>query len=177
MNSELKRIIEQERILYIPHVKSLKNRFMVWFTHAEEYRIFRFMCALRKAEYYKTRNKVLYAYWIRNTNIRGEALGFSIPAGVLGKNVHIFHTGSIIINLKSAVGDGCLFHGENCIGNNGKDNKCPILGKRVELGVGAKIIGNVILADDIKIGANAVVTESFLEPGITIAGIPAKKIK
>ena len=177
MNRELKRIIDEERQIYIPHIKSVKNRLMGRFTHAEEYMIYRFICALRKAEYYQNRSKLLYVYWIRKANIRGESLGFSIPAGVLGKGVKIFHSGSIVINSFSTVGDGCLFHGENCIGNNGKDNKCPKLGKRVELGVGAKIIGDVVLADDIRIGANAVVTKSFLEPGITIAGIPAKRIR
>lgn len=52
-----------------------------------------------------------------------------------------------------------------------------MLGKNVDLGIGAKIIGGVTIADNIKIGANAVVTKSFTEPGITIAGVPAKKIK
>ena len=177
MNIELKQIIDNERELYIPHIKSLKNRIMAWFTHAEEYRIFCYISALRKAEYYKDKNRFFYVYWLRKMNILGETLGFFIPAGVLGKGVKIFHGGSIIINLFSVVGDGCLFHGDNCIGNNGLDNKCPTLGKNVELGVGAKVIGDVTLADNIIIGANAVVTKSFLEPGITIAGIPAKRIK
>jgi serine O-acetyltransferase len=47
----------------------------------------------------------------------------------------------------------------------------------VELGIGAKVIGGVTLADNIRVGANAVVTKSFLEPGITIAGVPAVKVK
>lgn len=45
------------------------------------------------------------------------------------------------------------------------------------LGAGAKIIGNVTIADNIKIAAGAVVVCSFFEPGITIAGVPAKKVK
>ena len=44
------------------------------------------------------------------------------------------------------------------------------------VGAGAKIIGNVKIADNIKIAAGAVVVNSFMEPGITIAGIPARKI-
>ena len=177
MNNELKQIIKCERELYIPHIKSLKNKIMAWYTHAEEYRIFRYISMLRKAEYYKDRSKFFYAYWLRKMNILGEALGFFIPAGVLGRGVKIFHSGNIIINSFSIVGDGCLFHGDNCIGNNGLNNKCPVLGKNIELGIGAKIIGDVTLADNITIGANAVVTKSFLEPGITIAGVPAKKIR
>ena len=56
-------------------------------------------------------------------------------------------------------------------------NDAPKIGNNVEIGFGAVIIGKVIIADGIKIGANSVVTKSFLEPNITIAGVPAKKIK
>ena len=34
------------------------------------------------------------------------------------------------------------------------------------------IIGNIKIADDIVIGANALVNKSFLEKGIVIAGVP-----
>ena len=44
------------------------------------------------------------------------------------------------------------------------------------IGVGVVIIGDVEIADNIVIGANAVVNKSFSEPGITIAGVPARKI-
>lgn len=53
----------------------------------------------------------------------------------------------------------------------------PTIGNNVEIGFGAVIIGKIKIADGIKIGANSVVTKSFLEPNITIAGVPAKKIK
>lgn len=54
--------------------------------------------------------------------------------------------------------------------------KCPQIGNNVEIGVGAKVIGNITIADNIKIGANAVVTKSFDEEGITLVGIPARKL-
>ena len=38
------------------------------------------------------------------------------------------------------------------------------------------IIGNITIADDVVIGANAVVIHSITEPGITVAGNPAKKV-
>ena len=69
-------------------------------------------------------------------------------------------------------------HGNNCIGNAGPhDLRCPIIGDNVMVGVGAKIIGNVNIADGIKIAAGAVVVHSFDEPNITNAGVPAKKVK
>lgn len=177
MNHELKQTLRAERALYIPHIKSLKNRIMAVYTHNEEYQIYRFICALRCAEFYKDKNKLLFAYYLRKSNIRGNRLGYFIAPGVLGRGVRLYHRGDIIINSVSVIGDGCLFHGDNCVGNNGIDNRCPVLGKNVELGIGAKVIGGVTLADGIRVGANAVVTRSFEEPGITIAGIPAVKVK
>lgn len=46
----------------------------------------------------------------------------------------------------------------------------------IYLGTGCKIMIGVQLNDGIIVGANAVVTKSFLEPNIVLAGIPAKKI-
>ena len=53
---------------------------------------------------------------------------------------------------------------------------CPIIGDNVWIGPGVKIYGGIQIADDIQIGANAVVTKSFKEPGITIGGVPAIKL-
>ncbi|HEY3363291.1 MAG TPA: hypothetical protein VGK06_16105 [Methanosarcina sp.] len=50
------------------------------------------------------------------------------------------------------------------------------MGNNVYIGPGAKIFGNIVIADNIAIGANSVVNKSFYERGISIAGIPAKKI-
>ena len=38
------------------------------------------------------------------------------------------------------------------------------------------IVGDVHLGNDIAVGANAVITKSFLEDKITLGGVPAKKI-
>lgn len=177
MKPELKKILNEERNLYIPHIKSLKNRIMAIFTHCEEYEIYKFICNLRKSEYYLYKNKLLHVFYLRRTNILGLKLGYFIPPGCLGKNVMLFHMGNIIINIQSKIGNGCKLHGDNCIGNNGLDNKCPVLSDNVELGIGAKVIGDVFLAEGIIVGANSVVTKSFYEPNITIAGVPARKIE
>lgn len=109
----------------------------------------------------------------------GGATGISISHGNIGKGFRIWHYGSIIINGKAIIGENCQLHGNNCIGNKGlmHDDEVPTIGNNVDIGVGAVVLGKVYVADDIKIGANAVVTKSFYEKGITIAGIPAVKIK
>ena len=50
------------------------------------------------------------------------------------------------------------------------------LGNNVYIGPGAKIFGDIKIADGIAIGANSVVNKSFTEPNIGIAGVPAQKI-
>ena len=64
----------------------------------------------------------------------------------------------------------------NCIGNNGRDisNKnVPVLGNRIDVGVGASIIGAVKIADNVKIGAGAVVCKSCEKEKAVLVGIPA----
>ena len=89
----------------------------------------------------------------------------------------IYHHGSVIVNGNARVGKNCCLHGDNCIGNDGKTNGTPVLGDNVELGVGAKVIGEITIANNITIAAGAVVVDSFLEEGITIGGVPARRLK
>ncbi|MCD7894953.1 MAG: hypothetical protein LUG60_14855 [Erysipelotrichaceae bacterium] len=106
----------------------------------------------------------------------GIKLGFTIPINVFGPGLNIHHYGYIVVNAHVRVGENCnIQQGVNIGQNYGKDN-CPIIGNNIYIGPGAKIFGKVTIADNIAIGANAVVTHSFYEEGITIAGCPAKKI-
>ncbi len=55
------------------------------------------------------------------------------------------------------------------------------LGKRVYVGTGANIINGtedspILIADDVVIGAGACVTKSITEEGVTVVGVPAKRI-
>ena len=61
---------------------------------------------------------------------------------------------------------------------NGIDiEKAPIIKDNVDIGVGAKIIGDIVVEENIIIGANAIVRKNFDEKDIIIAGVPAKKIR
>lgn len=51
----------------------------------------------------------------------------------------------------------------------------PTIGNRCFIGAGAKIIGNIIIGDDVVIGANAVVTKD-IPSGSVVGGVPAKII-
>jgi serine O-acetyltransferase len=111
----------------------------------------------------------------RRRNRMGLKLGIEIPVNRVASGVRIAHP-NVILN--GYVGEDCVFHGNNVLGNKrtGDGAAIPKLGKNVDVGVGAMIIGDVEIADGCVIGAGAVVTKSFLQRGTVIAGVPAKEI-
>lgn len=103
-------------------------------------------------------------------------LGFTIPLNVFGPGLCIAHRGTIVINKDTRVGENCRIHACTNIGSGRGGVSAPQIGNNVYIGPGAKIFGDITIADNIAIGANSVVNKSFYEKGISIAGVPAKKI-
>ena len=71
---------------------------------------------------------------------------------------HGFH--GIFISKNAKIGDGCtIFHqvtiGAECCKKSG--GGAPTIGKNCYIGAGAKIIGNVVVGNNVRIGANAIV--------------------
>lgn len=107
-----------------------------------------------------------------------NSYGIELPYTVqLGRRVIIEHQSGIVIHGYCSIGDDCIIRQGVTMGNRYLDRPfdAPKLGKRVNVGAGAKIFGNVTIGDDVNIGANAVVL-SDIPPGKTAVGIPAKII-
>lgn len=144
--------------------------------------VWKFQVALRKKEYYKNQRgakrllllPLAFLAYYRCDSL-GVKLGFSIPCNVFDKGLSIAHYGTIGVNGTSVIGRNCRIHEGVTIGST-NGSLGPKLGNNVFIGTGAKIIGDVTIADDVAIGANAVVVRSILEPGTTWGGIPARKI-
>ena len=140
--------------------------------------VYKFLKLLRKEEYYYNNNcKLRFLYYHRKRNKLGIKLGLEIWEGSFKEGLRIEHAGNIVVNGKAKIGKNCILHGRNCIGNDGKSSACPVIGDNVRLGVGARVLGDVKIADNVTIAAGAVVVHSFEESGITIAGVPAKRVK
>lgn len=143
----------------------------------------RYIKYLRKCEYHynnKTKSvchKLLYLWYRRKKNILGSQIGIEIWENSFDMGLIIHHNGNIVVNRDCRIGKNCELHGDNCLGNAGDGSNVPIIGNNVNIGVGAKIIGKITLADNIKIGANAVVNKSFYESNITIVGVPGHKVE
>ncbi len=144
--------------------------------------IWRFQRLLRKMEYTRNcRRSALWRPYHSLLSIRfhrmSTRLGFTIPPNVFGPGLAIAHRGTIVVNSWARVGANCRLHVCVNIGSEaGTDERAPQIGDNVYIGPGAIIYGPILVADGIAIGANAVVTHSFEEPWITIAGAPARRI-
>lgn len=105
----------------------------------------------------------------------GVKLGFDIPPNTCGPGLRINHYGNIIINPGVRIGEWCDIHQGVNIGTDFSGG-VPELGDNVWIGPGAKLYGDIVIGNKCAIGANAVVNKSFPEEGITIAGVPARKV-
>jgi serine O-acetyltransferase len=145
--------------------------------------VWKFQRLLRKVEYYTNCKKDIFSkifvsylnYRLYKQSIR---LGFWIPVNVFGPGLSIgFYSGPIVVNYKSTIGENCrISQGVTIGGGADLEHKGPTIGNNVFIGPGAVIIGPLKIGDNIAIGANSFVNKSFTEKGITIAGVPAKKV-
>ena len=175
---EYKYYLEQDRIAsQIPPFDTLSSKIKNLFFPNEQWR---FIKALRFLEYCDNVIKgkfggviwLLAKYRFRRISIK---YGYSIPINVFGPGLSLPHRGNIIINPNTQIGENCRIHvGVNIGAHKGK---APKIGNNVYIGPGAIIFGDITIADNISIGANATVNKSFYESNVVIAGTPAKIVK
>jgi serine O-acetyltransferase len=102
--------------------------------------------------------------------------GIDLPYTVsLGRRVIIEHSSAIVIHGNARIGDGCILRQGVTLGNRSlhRPLDAPQLGASVNVGAGAKILGNVKIGDHAQIGANSVVL--FDVPArAAVMGVPAR---
>ena len=100
------------------------------------------------------------------------------PGATIGKRVFFDHGMGIVIGETAEIGDDCvIYHGVTLGGTSAtRSKRHPTLKNGVVIGAGAKILGNITLGENVKIGANSVVLKSIPDNRVAV-GIPAKIIK
>jgi serine O-acetyltransferase len=85
------------------------------------------------------------------------------PGAKIGRRLVIDHGMGVVIGETSEIGNDCIiFHGVTLGGVKFDPVKRhPTVGNRVLIGAGAKILGPVVIGDDAKVGANAVLTKDL----------------
>lgn len=101
--------------------------------------------------------------------------GAEIPINTeIGGGLLIPHPNGIVIHAHAKIGVNCLIFQQVTIGIKG-DSTPPLIGDYVDIGAGAKLLGNITVGSHAKIGANSVVLIDVPEKKSAV-GIPAKII-
>ena len=89
----------------------------------------------------------------------------------LGERLSLPHPTGVVIHQDAIIGDDCMLMQQVTIGQLAGPG-VPVLGSRVYVGAGAKILGPVRIGDGARIGANAVVLTD-VPANHTAVGVPA----
>lgn len=98
------------------------------------------------------------------------------PGACIGKGLIIDHGMGVVIGETAVIGDNCIIYHGVTLGarKTTPEKRHPTIGNHVMIGAGAKCLGNIIIGDYSKIGANAVVTHD-VQANTTYIGFPHKK--
>lgn len=114
---------------------------------------------------------VLYKFLYKVIQI---VTGIELPCeAVIGRNFVIDHFGGIVISGYARFGDNCRIRNGVVVGLKNVDEPCaPVIGNKVDIGAGAKLLGKIHIGDNVVIGANAVVLTDVPDDSLAV-GIPA----
>lgn len=180
---DLKYYLQQDYSRNIGNVSKCKY-FAMKIYNTDSYMVYKYLKNLRKYEYAinclkKTSifGNLIYIlrkiYW-RRLSIKYNLL---LPPNVIGPGFRIAHIvgGGIIINCRS-IGSCCSVNAGVIIGNNGGQGKIATIGNNVSVSIGAKIIGDVKIGDNVVVAPNSVVVKDIPD-NCVVSGVPAKIIK
>jgi serine O-acetyltransferase len=124
-----------------------------------------------------THDSKLIARWL--SQLARGLTGIEIhPGAKIGMNLFIDHGMGVVIGETAEIGhDVTLYHGVTLGGTSlEKGKRHPTIGDRVTIGTGAKVLGNILVGNDSRIGANAVVVRSVPENSVVV-GVPGQIVK
>ena len=100
------------------------------------------------------------------------------PGATIGRRFFIDHGTGVVIGETSNIGDDVLIYQGVTLGGTGKEKgkRHPTIGNRVVIGSGAKILGNIEIGDDVKVGAGSVVIKPVPSRS-TVVGVPGRVVR
>jgi serine O-acetyltransferase len=110
--------------------------------------------------------------WVQRRLLRLYGLELSVGADV-GGGLYIAHPVGCVLAGRS-IGANVTVISQVTFGTR-DDDEWPTIGDETFFGAGARVLGGVHVGHGARVGANAVVLRD-VEPGVTVAGVPARPI-
>lgn len=183
--TELKFFIKKDREANLgPHVSIIKYWILLIYG-TDRAKAFRFLKSLRKYEWSVTQktihsSNILYAIVLLYRKLRYNRLcskyNIVIKPNIVGYGLYLPHIigGGIIINCQQ-MGCNCRCNVGVVVGNK-KAEELAVIGNDVDLATGCKVIGKVVIGNNVTVAPNAVVVKDVPDNAI-VGGVPAKVIK
>ena len=118
------------------------------------------------------RGFLLMARWL--SQVSRFMTGIEIhPGAQIGRRLFIDHGLGVVIGETAIVGDDVTLYQGVTLGGTGKERgkRHPTIEDRVVIGDGAKVLGNIVVGANCRIGAGSVVLRSVPENS-TVVGVP-----
>lgn len=100
------------------------------------------------------------------------------PGATIGRRVFIDHGVGVVIGETAIIGNDVLIYQQVTLGgvSTDKGKRHPTIEDGAVIGAGAKVLGNIIIGENVKVGANSVVIKD-VPADCTAVGIPARVLK
>ena len=132
-------------------------------------------------------HRIAHWFWVRRLHLIGRMIsqfvrtqtGIEIhPGATIGPQFFIDHGMGVVIGETAEVGKGVtLYHGVTLGGTSlNKGKRHPTLEDHVVVGAGAKVLGDIVIGANSRIGANAVVIKS-VPPNSVVVGVPGQVVR
>jgi len=97
------------------------------------------------------------------------------PGATIGSGVFIDHGMGVVVGETAIIGDLSLIYQGVTLGGTGKESgkRHPTLGTGVVVGAGAKVLGNLQIGNNVRIGAGSVVLRE-VPSDCTVVGVPGR---
>lgn len=99
------------------------------------------------------------------------------PGATIGKSFFIDHGMGVVVGETVEIGDNCTIYQGVTLGGTSLSHgkRHPTLGNNVTVGVGAAVLGAIVLGDNVKVGGGSVVVKD-VPANATVVGIPARVV-
>ena len=99
------------------------------------------------------------------------------PGAQFGRGIFIDHAHGVVIGETAILGNNVSMLHQVTLGGTGKETgkRHPTIQDGVSLGAGSKVLGNIVVGTNSRIGAGSVVLHA-VPPGSTVVGIPGRVV-